>query len=70
VYFNNLLRDFKQKMSISMFGESSHHQCSDTQSSHVPKRLKVSFVASSVSSAGSYSIATSGEIDVANLIVL
>lgn len=46
-----------------MFGESSHHQCCCTHSSHVPRRLKSQFVASSVSSGGSYSIATSSEKD-------
>lgn len=52
---------FLSKMSISVFGESSHHQCCFAQSSHVPRRLECQFVATSVSSAGSYSIATSGE---------
>jgi hypothetical protein len=55
-------------MSISMFGESSNHQCSSTQSSHVSRKLKAQFNAASISSAGSYSMVTSGKCQIVTFI--
>ena len=51
-----------------MFGESSNHQCSGPQSSHVPRKLKAQFNATSVSSAGSYSMVTSGKCQMVKFI--